>query len=96
MAPFNGSLGTEQLTIQWDHQTGNQLEMIDSPGLSLQISWLRSLSHSPLSKQMAVRMPSGNSPGSHWKCTLVPTREGSLEKLLLPLAGVWRIGQVTE
>ena len=50
-----------------------------SPGL---------LSHSPVARQVAVIIPSGNSPLSHWKVTGVPGRAGNAwSPMMVPFCG---------
>ena len=52
--------------LSW-YQLGSLLQTM-SPGI---------LSHSPLGRQVAVIIPLGNSPSSHWKVTRVPGTAGT-------------------
>ncbi len=45
------------------------------------------LSHSPVARQVAVIMPSGNSLSSHWKVTCVPGIAGTECSLIVPFHG---------
>ncbi len=45
------------------------------------------VSHFPVARQVAVIIPSGNSPSSHWKTTRVPGIAGTECSLMVPFRG---------
>ncbi len=62
---------------QWRYLLGSFLQTI-SPGF---------LSHSPVARQVAVIIPSGNSPSLHWKVTCVPGIAGTELSLIVLFCG---------